>query len=567
MSSDFEDSFAALISKIDALETTLTNSPAVREQLTAIKKGVQNLCARYSRFELTGSSLQEGENYNKVLFEQTHQAIVVVDPEIGCFIDANSAAAKIFGYSSPQEIVGKTPLDMAAPTQYDGSDSAFASRRRDQSALVQGIESFEWRHRRPNGEIWDAIVHLMAFSFRGRRLLQATLDDVTERRKTEEALRESRQLLEGVLENSPAVIYAKRKDGGYTFINREWARVCDLQREQVIGKTDQDLFSTDIAEQFRSNDLAVLRSGRLTESEERVRTPLGEKLFLSRKVPLISPAGEVEGLCGISTDITERRRNELELYEAITTLERERENKLMNVEAIIASIAHEVRQPLSAITMNAAAAVRFLGRTPPDFEEVRAALGRVVGESQRASEVFDGIRDLFRKVGGSREPIDVNELVRDGSQSLVAELADNDVLLNTQLKAGLPVVDGHRGQLQEVIINIVHNAIEAMRTTPDRKREVLIKTRRYDDASIAVDVEDTGPGIDPKQLNAIFDAFVTTKTEGMGLGLAICRRIVEGHNGQLSAFSDGKSGARFEIILPIQVRDEKPNTGAEGLIS
>ena len=567
MSSDFEDSFAALISKIDALETTLTNSPAVREQLTAIKKGVQNLCARYSRFELTGSSLQEGENYNKVLFEQTHQAIVVVDPEIGCFIDANSAAAKIFGYSSPQEIVGKTPLDMAAPTQYDGSDSALASRRRDQSALMQGIESFEWCHRRPNGEIWDAIVHLMAFSFRGRRLLQATLDDVTERRKTEEALRESRQLLEGVLENSPAVIYAKRKDGRYTFINREWARVCDLQREQVIGKTDQDLFSTDIAEQFRSNDLAVLRSGRLTESEERVRTPLGEKLFLSRKVPLISPAGEVEGLCGISTDITERRRNELELYEAITTLERERENKLMNVEAIIASIAHEVRQPLSAITMNAAAAVRFLGRTPPDFEEVRAALGRVVGESQRASEVFDGIRDLFRKVGESREPIDVNELVRDGSQSLVAELADNEVLLNTQLKAGLPVVDGHRGQLQEVIINIVHNAIEAMRTTPDRKREVLIKTRRYDDASIAVDVEDTGPGIDPKQLNAIFDAFVTTKTEGMGLGLAICRRIVEGHNGQLSAFSDGKSGARFEIILPIQVRDEKPNTGAEGLIS
>jgi PAS domain S-box-containing protein len=567
MSSDFEDSFAALISKIDALETTLTNSPAVRELLTAIKKGVQNLCARYSRFELAGSSLQEGENYNKVLFEQTHQAIVVVDPEIGCFIDANSAAAKIFGYSSPQEIVGKTPLDMAAPTQYDGSDSALASRRRDQTALVQGIESFEWRHRRPNGEIWDAIVHLMAFSFRGRRLLQATLDDVTERRKTEEALRESRQLLEGVLENSPAVIYAKRKDGRYTFINREWERVCDLQREQVIGKTDQDLFSTDIAEQFRSNDLAVLRSGRLTESEERVRTPLGEKLFLSRKVPLISPAGEVEGLCGISTDITERRRNELDLHEAITTLERERENKLMNVEAIIASIAHEVRQPLSAITMNAAAAVRFLGRTPPDFEEVRAALGRVVGESQRASEVFDGIRDLFRKVGESREPIDVNELVRDGSQSLVAELTDNDVLLHTQLKAGLPVVDGHRGQLQEVIINIVHNAIEAMRTRPDRKREVLIKTRRYDDASISVDVEDTGPGIDPKQLNAIFDAFVTTKTEGMGLGLAICRRIVEGHKGQLSAFSDGKSGARFEIILPIQVRDEKPYTDAEGLIS
>jgi PAS domain S-box-containing protein len=454
------------------------------------------------------------------------------------------------------------PLDMAAPTQYDGSDSALASRRRDRSALVQGIESFEWRHRRPNGEIWDAIVHLMAFSFRGRHLLQATLEDITERRKTEEALRESRQLLESVLENSPAVIYAKRKDGRYTYINREWERVCGLQRGQVIGKTDQDLFSTAIAEQFRSNDLAVLQSGRLTESEERVGTPWGEKLFLSRKVPLIAPDGEVEGLCGISTDITDRRRNELDLREAVTTLERERENKLMNVEAIIASIAHEVRQPLSAITTNAAAALRFLGRTPPDLDEVRAALGRVGGEGRRTSEVFDGIRDLFRKVGQSREPIDVNELVRETYHSLVAELTDNSVLIRTQLEPGLPLVDGHKGQLQEVIINIVHNAIEAMRTTSDRKREVLIKTKRNNDASIAVDVQDTGPGIDPKQLHAIFDAFVTTKTEGMGLGLAICRRIIEGHDGQLSAFSDGKSGARFEIILPIHVLDGMLNSSA-----
>jgi two-component system, sensor histidine kinase and response regulator len=104
--------------------------------------------------------------YSKVLFEQSHQAMVVVDPELWCFIDANRAAAKIFGYSSPQEVIGKTPLDMAAPTQYDGTDSATASRRRDQAALAEGNESFEWRHQRPNGEIWDAVVHLMAFDFK-----------------------------------------------------------------------------------------------------------------------------------------------------------------------------------------------------------------------------------------------------------------------------------------------------------------------------------------------------------------------------------------------------------------
>jgi PAS domain S-box-containing protein len=563
MPSAFEDSLAKLISRIDDLATSLANVPAAREQLTSLKRDAQSFggqaVSEYRRTEFADGSRLDRESYNKVLFDQSHQPIAVVDPESGYFIDANRAAAKIFGYSSPQEIVGKTPLDMAAPTQHDGTDSARASRRHDQSALLQGLESFEWRHRRPNGDTWDAMVHLMAFSFHGRRLLQATLEDITERKKTEEALRESRQLLESVLENSPAVIYAKRKDGRYTYINREWERVCDLRRQEVIGKTDQDLFPPKIAEQFRSNDLAVLETGRLTESEERVGTPWGERLFLSRKVPLFSPTGEVEGLCGISTDITERRRNEVNLREAITTLERERENKLMNVEAIIASIAHEIRQPLSAITMNAAAALRFLARTTPDLDEAHAALTRVVGESRRASEVFDGIRDLFRKVGQSREPVDINELIGDALQSLLAEVTDNGVVVRTQLEPGLPLVDGHKAQLQEVITNIVHNAIEAMRSTTDR--EVLIETKRHQEAAIAVDVEDTGPGVEPKLLHTIFDAFVTTKAEGMGLGLAICRRIVEAHDGQLFAVSDGKRGARFQIILPIRSAASDPATG------
>jgi two-component system, sensor histidine kinase and response regulator len=363
MSSEFERSFVSLISEMGDLEADLANLGRARGRLAIIKQRIESIhkeaTAERRKIELTETSLEESESYNNVLFQQSHRAMVVVDPETGCFIDSNQAAAEIFGYQSPQEIIGKTPLDMAAPTQYDGTNSAIASQRRDQSALAQGIESFEWRHRRPNGEIWDAVVHLMAFNYRGRRLLQATLEDITQRRKTEEALRESRQLLESVLENSPAVIYAKRKDGSYTYINREWERVCGLSREQVIGRTDRDLFPPEISAQFRSNDLVVLQTGTLTDSEERVGTPWGEQLFLSKKVPLISASGEVEGLCGISTNIADQRRNELALRETITTLERERENKLMNVEAIIASIAHEIRQPLTAIATNASAAQRF----------------------------------------------------------------------------------------------------------------------------------------------------------------------------------------------------------------
>jgi PAS domain S-box-containing protein len=138
----------------------------------------------------------------------------------------------------------------------------------------------------------------------------------------EETLRENRHLLETILEHSPAVVYSKRKDGQYVYINREWEEACNLERAEVLGSTDFDLFPDDIAQQFRTNDLAAMKMGRMTESEERLDTPSGEQVFLSRKVPLTSSGGEVEGICGISTNITDRRRAEFALREANTMLQR-----------------------------------------------------------------------------------------------------------------------------------------------------------------------------------------------------------------------------------------------------
>ncbi len=366
-----------------------------------------------------------------------------------------------------------------------------------------------------------------------------------------ETLRENRLLLETVLENSAASIYAKRKDGRYTYINHEMEVLCNVAREQVLGKTDFEVFAREIAQQWRTNDLIAMTSGKLTVSEETIDAPQGERLVLSKKVPLTSASGEVEGICGISTDITDLRRTELALRETIMTLQRERENKLMNVEAITASIAHEVRQPLSAIATNASAALRFFERTPPDYDEVRAALTRIAADSHRASEVFDSIRALFRKADQARELIDASEITREALQSLLGELKDHSVTTYTELASELPLVQGHRNQLQQVIVNLVHNAIEAMDTTTDRSRTLQVKTGLYGRDAIIVAVEDSGPGIDPKHLDNIFDAFVTTKAEGMGLGLAICRRIIENHGGELSALSDGNVGARFQFVLPI----------------
>lgn len=240
-----------------------------------------------------------------------------------------------------------------------------------------------------------------------------------------------------------------------------------------------------------------------------------------------------------------------ELDETITLLKRERENKLMTLEAITASIAHEVRQPLAAITLNSSSALRSFEKTPSDRDKVRAALNRIINDSRTASEVFDGIRGLFRRADGVRQPFDVNEITLEVLASLRGELKKHGVTTYTELASELPPVEGHKGQLQQVISNLVHNAIEAMGTTTDRRRVLRVKTELRDGAAIGVAVEDTGPGFDPQLMDRIFEAFVTTKAEGMGLGLAICRRIIETHGGQLSAVSDGKNGAQFQFVLPI----------------
>src|SRR6195256_339274 len=370
-----------------------------------------------------------------------------------------------------------------------------------------------------------------------------------------ETLRENRQLLETVLENSAANIYAKRRDGRYIYLNHEMEVTHDVTREQALGKTDLELFPREMAEQNRTNDLAAMMTGKLTEVEERLMGPSGQRLYLAKKVPLISSDGKVEGMCGISTDITDIRRTELALREAVITLEGERDNKLMNIEVVTASIAHEVRQPLAAIAANGGAALKFMQRVPLDLEKVREILYQMMDDCNRVSEVFDTIRALFRRVDQKREPTVINEIVLDVLQLMREELTDHGVTAETELAPELQLVHGHRNQLRQVIFNLIHNAIESMDNTIDRSRVLRVITNSRDPDAITVAVEDSGPGISPGQLDSIFDPFITTKPEGMGLGLAICRMIVERHGGKLSALSDGKSGARFQFVLPVGLTD------------
>jgi signal transduction histidine kinase len=216
-------------------------------------------------------------------------------------------------------------------------------------------------------------------------------------------------------------------------------------------------------------------------------------------------------------------------------LRREQDNKLMNLEAMVASISHEIRQPIAAMSANSGAAIRFIQREPVDVAAVLSAVKEVKSDCQRADQILQDIRALFGKGDQGLERIDVNETALAGLWTLRGSFNEHGVSVRSELHPDVPPIAGHRGQLQEVIINLLQNAVEAMDAIKDDRR---------------VEVEDTGPGIDAKNLDKVFDAFVTTKPGGMGLGLAICRMIIDRHGGQLSASPAQPRGAVFRMVLP-----------------
>ena len=254
----------------------------------------------------------------------------------------------------------------------------------------------------------------------------------------------------------------------------------------------------------------------------------------------------------------ERRGSEARLVQSYTLLKRERDNKLLNVKAATSSIAHEVRQPLTAIATTAYAARKILGRNPPDLGMVAESFDDIEQACVRANDVLANVRSLFEDAHGEQQPIDVNDLVREVLHLLREELSNYGVATHVEPAAELPRVMGHKVQLQEVILNLARNAIDAMSLVDGGRRALKIRTRRDGIGAVIIEVEDSGPGIDPGRLSGIFEPFVTTKPDGMGLGLAICSRIIEQHGGQLTASSDGKNGALFQIVLP----DSLAATGA-----
>ena len=228
-------------------------------------------------------------------------------------------------------------------------------------------------------------------------------------------------------------------------------------------------------------------------------------------------------------------------------------SRLTMMAQIAASIAHEINQPLTAIVTNGNAASKWLAKNPPNLEEVQASLNRVVMEGHRAGEVIESVRAMFNQAPREKSRLDTNDLIREVLAFTRPEIQRHRVTVQTELMEKLPPLLADRIQLQQVMRNLIMNALEAMDAVTDRAPVLTVKSTAHDSESVLITVEDSGTGIEPKDMRRIFDSFFTTKPRGMGMGLAICRSIIESHGGSLSASPNHPHGTVFRVILPTGV--------------
>jgi PAS domain S-box-containing protein len=386
--------------------------------------------------------------------------------------------------------------------------------------------------------------------------------DVDDRKRTDDALRNSqadlakaRHELQLIIDTIPVLVLRHRADGIIDFVNEVGRVYSGLTATKWTRRTSAATHPDDVPGLEAAWDVA-LATGESFESELRLRRADGEyRWFVTRRVPL-RRNGEVIAWYAATYDIEDRKRAERELIESERRF-REAQMELAHASRVVtmgqftASIAHEVNQPIAGALLNAETALRWLARQPPNLEQTRQSIDHIINAGKRAADIVGRIRDFSKKAPVRKQSLEVNEAILEIMRLTHAAMSDNGVLAKMQLSEGLPQVLADRVQLQQVILNLIMNAIEAMSEVRARPRELLISTREAESGSVLVAVSDSGPGLSPASLARLFEAFYTTKSSGLGLGLSICRSIVEAHDGQLWATPNEPHGAVFCMRLPI----------------
>ena len=342
--------------------------------------------------------------------------------------------------------------------------------------------------------------------------------------------------------NSRDLLVIAGLDGEYLSVNPAWTEVLGWSEEDLLGKSSEWLQHPDDRERTRAEFDHLARSHKTLLFENRLRDKEGSYHWISWKAV---PGNEQ--IYGMGRDITERKRATDARREVEATLAHV--NRVSIMAELASSLSHEITQPIASARNNARAAQNFLDMRPPDLGEVKEALAGVVADVDRARDIVDHIRDHIKKAPPRRERFDLNAAINEVIVLARTVIIRNGVSVQTRLAEGSFAIEGDRVQLQQVVLNLVLNAVEAMGSIDAGARDLSISSEQAHTGAL-VAVRDNGPGIDPKHLERIFEAFYTTKSGGVGMGLAICRSIIDAHGGRLWADANEPRGAVFQFTLP-----------------
>jgi len=500
------------------------------------------------------SDRKQTEEIVRVAVEASPNAILMVDG-LGQILLVNARGEKLFGYAR-DELIGHS-MAIVVPQWVHKSPPAHGSdlgNEPEAGPMGTGGETFGLRK---DGSEVPIEIGLSPIRTIEGWITLAMIIDISERRHAQDELEKERRFLRQVIDTVPNFIFAKDREGRFTLANRAVAEAYGTSVEDLIGKTDAEFNpNRKEVEFFRRMDLEVME--RLQDRfipEERITDAQGNVRWVQTvKRPIIGSNGTAQQVLGASTDITQRKKIEIDLQEHRAELAHVA--RIATIGELAASLAHELNQPLTAILSNAQAALRFMTSKTIDLGEVREILQDIVNDNSRAGEVIRRMRAMVKKENLEFASLDLASVIGDVTALVHSDAILENVRISLQLDDDLPPVRGDRVQLQQVVLNLLLNAFDAMKERPADQREAKVQVQWQGAHFIQVAVSDSGTGLRGNALEKIFQPFYTTKRDGLGLGLSICRSIIDAHGGRLWAEKNHGPGATFYFTLPIEENGE-----------
>jgi PAS domain S-box-containing protein len=523
------------------LISLLLLSAAVFLKEDLIKREIMiNWRASRSRENVSLLALAESEDRYRDLFEHSEDLVCTHNLE-GNLLTCNPVSARLLGYSV-EEILAipmRELLDPAYVGEFDSYLDRIKTNGRDQGVLAVMTRSGERR-------LWQYNNSLRTEGI-PTPVVRGMAHDVTEQRRAEHQLRVAEERFRQLAENIHEIFYLEDAETLQLLYvspayEQIWGRSCPS------AYADPASFLEGIHPEDREAVRLSFRARAPLRHEYRVLRPDGTIRWIwDRGFPIRDREGRVYRMAGIAEDITERKQTERAIQEAQANVARMA--RFASMGELTASIAHEINQPLTAVAASVSASLRWVAMHPPEIEEAQQAMTAALKEVNRASDVVKRIRSLLTNGSGEMYPVDVNDVIQDVVALLEAELRRAQIVLATDLAPVMPRVRGDRVQLQQVLINLVMNSIDALENVSGRPREIIVCSSA-DARGVQVQVLDSGSGLSPEFVDRIFQPFFTTKAQGIGMGLSISRSILESHGGALSAVERQPHGAAFQFTLP-----------------